>query len=68
MFDYRTLQLMHVHGGTHVPMVERSHHDAAEHDPERNWRAGSRIFRCTTCEDEVVVLPAGHDAPETERA
>jgi hypothetical protein len=67
MHDYRTLKLMHVHGAEHVPMEERSHHDPADHDPERSWREGARIFRCSTCDEEVVVLPPDNDAPGLEQ-
>ncbi len=65
MLDYQTLKLMHVHGGQQHPMVERAHHDPADHDPERSWREGARIFRCASCDDEVVVLPAAHDTSGT---
>ena len=61
MFDYKTVQLMHIHDGERVPMVERTHHDAADHDPERRWIEGARIYGCTRCEDEILVLPPGHD-------
>jgi len=43
--------------GLHDMSEVTSDHDASEHDPERQWARG-RIFRCTTCEDEIrVVLP-----------
>ena len=67
MLDQQILQLMHVHGGERFPMEERGHHDPADHDPERSWRKNARIFRCTGCEGEVVVLPPGRDEPVTER-
>ncbi|HEY4751879.1 MAG TPA: hypothetical protein VIH37_01250, partial [Candidatus Limnocylindrales bacterium] len=35
----------------------RLHREPADHDPERSWREGARIFRCTTCDEEEVVLP-----------
>jgi len=68
MLDYKTIQLMHVHDDERVPMVERSHHDAADHDPERRWGVGARIFRCTSCHDEIVLMPPGRDEPGAERA
>ena len=67
MLDIRTMELMHVHEGEHVPMVERPHHDPADHDPEQRWREGARIFRCTTCDEEVVVLPPGLDGPRSDQ-
>jgi hypothetical protein len=63
MLNVQTIQLMHVHGGEQVPMVDRTHHDPADHDPEQTWREGARIFRCTTCDEEVVVLPPDNDDP-----
>lgn len=68
MLDYWTMELMHLHGGERVPMVERSHHDAADHDPEQTWLDRAKIFRCTTCDEEVMVLPRGRDGQEAGRA
>jgi len=68
MFNYETIRLMHLHGEERFPMQERSHHDAADHDPERGWRTGARIFRCTACADEIVVMPPAADIPDTETA
>jgi len=36
-------------------------HDSAEEDPEREWSRG-RIYRCSTCEDEIKIT-----LPESER-
>lgn len=51
-------RLEHHHGGNDWhEMHEVTPHDAAEADPERSWSRG-RIFRCSTCEDEIrVTLP-----------
>ena len=55
MLNDVSFRLMHRHGDDdYVPMVE---HGAADHDPEKGWLRGARIFRCTTCEDEVVLVP-----------
>ena len=65
MFDYQTVKLLHHHGQDNwVPMAESSDHDAATHDPERQWLSGARIFRCTTCDEEIVMTPAAE--PHTE--
>ena len=66
MFDFTTVKLMHPHGKDFYPMAETSHHDAAQHDPERSWQRGARIFRCSRCEEEIVVLPPGVEVPESE--
>jgi hypothetical protein len=43
--------------GDWAPMVEEgSHHDAAEHDPERQW-GKRRLFRCTKCDEAVLIEP-----------
>jgi hypothetical protein len=52
-------RVQHNHGGNEWhDMVEASPgHDSAGSDPERGW-GRARIFRCTTCEDEIQILPA----------
>jgi hypothetical protein len=34
-----------------------SEHDVAAHDPERQWHGG-RLFRCTSCGQQVILTPA----------
>ena len=60
MVDYRinelSLRLHHRHDdGTWGEFEPRpSHHDPADHDPERGWAEGV-IYKCTTCDEEVSV-------------
>ena len=63
-----TYRVEHRHrDGSWGEMVEeRTHHDPAEHDPERGWRDGRR-FQCTSCDESVMVLPESPDLPATER-
>ena len=63
MFDYATMKLMHPHGEELFPVEEVSRHDAADHDLERTLRPGARIFRCTDCAEEIVVMAPGADEP-----
>jgi hypothetical protein len=51
-------QISHRHSdGTWGRMEERpTHHDPAQHDPERSWSHG-RIFQCTSCEESVTLVP-----------
>src|ERR1700752_5238669 len=60
--DYSNLRLMHYHGDEVVEMEEADspHHDAAGHDLERELSWYRRVFRCRSCDDEVVV-----EAPPT---
>jgi hypothetical protein len=58
--DYRlqelSLRLRHQHDdGTWGQFEPRpSHHDPAEHDPERDWARGT-IYKCGTCDEEITV-------------
>jgi hypothetical protein len=62
MFDYQTVKLLHRHGSDDwAPYTESSasEHTSSAHDPERSWlKRGARIFKCTQCADEVMVVPA----------
>lgn len=61
------LTVRHRHGdGSWGSMesVGRAHHDPAQHDPERDWGKG-RLFRCTGCDEEIVV-DAGPERPFDE--
>jgi hypothetical protein len=51
-------RLQHRHkDGSWGDMVEdRPHHAPSDHDPERGWGL-RRIFRCTSCEESVTLLP-----------
>ncbi|HEX4896894.1 MAG TPA: hypothetical protein VFV53_00890 [Candidatus Limnocylindrales bacterium] len=62
--DYQNFKLVHLHGDQRVPMHEGSHHDVAAHDPERDWVSGARVFRCTSCDETVIVEPADAAAPD----
>ncbi len=55
--QFELARLEHHHGDNdwHEMQEVTPAHDAAESDPERQWGTG-RIFRCTTCEDEIRVL------------
>jgi hypothetical protein len=55
MLNDVSFRLMHRHGeNDYVPMVE---HTSTDHDIERGWLRGARIFRCTTCEEEIILVP-----------
>jgi hypothetical protein len=57
MFDYQTVKLLHHHGNDDwVPMRE-SEHDPASHDPERAWLAGAKVYKCTQCDEEIIIAP-----------
>jgi hypothetical protein len=56
-----SIRLEHRHSDGSWNPLQRSHHDPADHDPERGWSRGE-IFQCSTCDEEVRVVPTD-DAP-----
>lgn len=54
MLNEISFRMLHRHGDEYVPMVE---HTAVDHDQERGWLRGARIFRCSSCEEEIVLVP-----------
>jgi hypothetical protein len=59
MLNDVSFRLMHRHGDKeYVPMVE---HTTADHDIERGWLRGARIFRCKTCEEEIILAPPNEE-------
>ena len=52
-----SLRLEHRHDDGSWATLERTPHDAAEHDPERAWSNG-QIFSCMKCDEQVrISLP-----------
>jgi hypothetical protein len=65
MLNFQAIKLLHNHGnGEYIDMVERDH-GAADHDPERAWLRGARIFKCRTCAEEVVLVPPSEEPGDT---
>lgn len=56
-----SLRLEHRHADGSWSTLERSHHDPANHDPERDW-ANAQIYSCPTCDEQIRVT-----APDTEQ-
>ena len=58
MFEIRSgLKVMHWHGGDDwLPMTEGDH-AVTSHDPERAWIRGARIFKCSSCEEQIAIAP-----------
>ena len=59
-----TLRLEHRHSDGSWSPLERVHHDAAEHDPERDWAKGKLVFSCLTC-DEMVRVADPNPEPDS---
>ena len=58
------LQIEHRHSDGSWGKFERTHHDAADHDAERDWAKGKIVYSCTTC-DEVVRVELQHSESES---
>jgi hypothetical protein len=58
--EYR-LQHRHADGDYFEMQEVPRHHDPAEHDAERWWDR-VRVFKCTRCEETVIIGPE-EDAP-----
>ena len=66
MLNFQAMRLLHRHGeNDYVAMAE---HGVDDHDPERDLMRGelrgARVFRCTTCPEEVLVIPAAEGTGE----
>jgi hypothetical protein len=60
------LRVEHLHNdGTWSPL-EPSHHDSTDHDAERSWLR-RKIFRCTTCDEQVAVTEGVDEEGAAER-
>ena len=64
-FAYR-IEHRHKDGSWGEMVEDRAHHDAADHDPERRWGLG-RIFRCTSCDESVTLIPGEELTPPSQR-
>jgi hypothetical protein len=60
------LQHQHNDGSWGTMEYQPSHHDSAEHDPERSWRDGG-IFKCSACDELVKVDVLPRDVMPDER-
>ena len=69
MYDFQTVKLLHRHGGDEwAPMLEGSEHGPVAHDPERSWLRGARIFRCSRCDDEIMIKDPASETPVDDQA
>lgn len=50
-----SLELFHLHGDRQVRMVQRPHHDPADHDLERALAEGAELYGCPSCKELVLV-------------
>jgi len=62
--QFELARFQHSHGGDdwHDMHEVAPAHDSAESDSERSWARG-RIFRCSTCEEEIRVMTSDQEPP-----
>ncbi len=66
MLNIPAILLTHRHrDGQSYPMTE-AEPSAASLDPERELRAGTRIYECSVCDEQIAVTTAPSD-PSAER-
>jgi len=58
-----SLRLEHRHNDGTWGRFERQHHDAAAHDPERDWAKGKIVYSCTSCDELVRIDDPSHEQP-----
>ena len=57
MISINQLELLHRHGGVWAPLREAEHSSPADHDLERRLAHGDRLFECSECDLEILVVP-----------
>jgi hypothetical protein len=60
------IQLEHRHSDGTWGRFERAHHDATEHDPERDWATGMIVYSCRTCDELVRVTDPNQPGSKPE--
>lgn len=61
------LRLEHRHSDGSWGKFARAHHDAADHDSERDWAKGKIVYSCTSCDELVRVDPPRDEPAESHR-
>jgi hypothetical protein len=56
----------HRHSDGSWGRFERAHHDAADHDPERDWAKGKIVYSCTSC-DELIRVDVPRDEAGSDK-
>jgi hypothetical protein len=56
----------HRHSDGSWGRFERAHHDAADHDPERDWAKGKIVYACTSC-DELIRVDVPHNEAGSDK-
>jgi hypothetical protein len=51
------LEMLHRHGGEWAPLEPAEHMTPDDHDIERRLLRGDKLFKCTECDLEILVVP-----------
>lgn len=56
-FDHPLYRMAHLHGNRWVTFKPAEQHNPSEDDPGGPWANGV-VYRCTECDESVVLAPA----------
>ena len=56
MISVNELELLHRHGSDWTPLAH-AEHDSTDHDLERRLARGDRLYECTECDLQILVVP-----------
>jgi hypothetical protein len=51
------LEMLHRHGSEWAPLEQTEHLSPVDHDIERRLLRGDKLFKCTECDLEILVVP-----------
>ena len=57
MIQLSQLEMLHRHGNDWAVLEESEHTSPDDHDIERRLLRGEKLFKCTECDLEILVVP-----------
>jgi hypothetical protein len=51
------LEMLHRHGNDWAPLEQAEHTTPDDHDIERRLLRGDKLFKCSECDLEILVVP-----------
>jgi hypothetical protein len=56
------LEMLHRHGNEWAPLEQVEHMSPDDHDIERRLLRGDKLFKCSECDLEILVVPPDETA------
>ena len=57
MIQLNQLEMLHRHGDDWAPLKPEEHSTPSDHDVERRLLRGDKLYKCTECDLEILVVP-----------